>query len=105
LNNPDRNLEAPASYIFTAQVVDGGPWAGFKNGVQLQGATHDGVTRPGLCAINCTNRFEAYSFHPSGANAVFADGSVRFLSKHIDIHVFAALVTRAGGEVVSDSDF
>jgi hypothetical protein len=36
---------------------------------------------------------------------VFADGSVRFLNESIDIRVFAALVTRYGGEVVTESDF
>jgi prepilin-type N-terminal cleavage/methylation domain-containing protein/prepilin-type processing-associated H-X9-DG protein len=86
----------------TEQVVEGGPWAGFKNGVQLQGATHDGKSRPGPCALNCTNLSEVYSFHSGGANAVFADGHVRFLSASIDIHTFAALVTRAGGEVPGD---
>ena len=55
-------------------------------------------------AVNCTNDREVYSFHPGGANVVLADGSVRFLAA-IDIRVFARLVTRAGGEVVSGSDF
>ena len=35
----------------------------------------------------------------------FADGSVHFLSAEIGIRVFARLVTRAGGEVVSGGDF
>jgi hypothetical protein len=34
-------------------------------------------------------------------NAVFADGSVRFLSDDIDIRTFARLVTRAGEEVAA----
>ena len=55
--------------------------------------------------MNCTNDREVYSFHPGGANVVFADGSVHFLKATIDIRVFAGLVTRAGGEVVSGSDF
>jgi prepilin-type processing-associated H-X9-DG protein len=65
-----------------------------------QGSTPDGTTKPGPCAINCTNDREVYSFHPGGANAVFADGSVHFLKAGIDIRVFAGLVTRAGGDVV-----
>ena len=89
----------------TVEVVEGGLWAGFKNGIQLQGATHDGATRPGPCAINCTNWFEVYSFHSGGANAVFADGHVRFLAEQIDLHMFAALVTRAGGEVAPEDGF
>ena len=66
-----------------------------------QGSTPDGATKPGPCAINCTNDREVYSFHPAGANAVFADGSLHFLKDDIDIRIFARLVTRAGGEVVT----
>ena len=78
----------------------GGAWVG---GTLIfgQGSTPDGATKPGPCAINCTNDREVYSFHPAGANAVFADGSVHFLKADIDIRIFARLVTRAGGEVVA----
>ena len=57
-----------------------------------------------LARSNCTNDREVYSFHPAGANAVFADGSARFLLKGMSIRVLAALITRAGGEVVPDGD-
>jgi prepilin-type N-terminal cleavage/methylation domain-containing protein/prepilin-type processing-associated H-X9-DG protein len=75
----------------------GGAWVG---GMLTfgQGSTPDGVTMPGPCAINCTNDREVYSFHPGGANAVFADGAVRFLNAGIDIRIFARLATRAGRE-------
>jgi prepilin-type N-terminal cleavage/methylation domain-containing protein len=65
-----------------------------------QGSSYDGTTKPGPCAINCTNDREVYSFHPAGANAVFADGSLHFLKAGMDIRIFARLATRAGGEVV-----
>jgi prepilin-type N-terminal cleavage/methylation domain-containing protein/prepilin-type processing-associated H-X9-DG protein len=65
-----------------------------------QGSSYDGTTKPGPCAINCTNNREVYSFHSGGANAVFADCSVHFLKASIDIRVFAGLATRSGGEVV-----
>ena len=48
---------------------------------------------------------EVYGFHPGGANAVFADGHVQFLTTGTDLRVLAALITRAGGEVVSAEDF
>jgi prepilin-type processing-associated H-X9-DG protein len=86
------------------QTVEGGPWAAVNSGIILQGSAPDGTTRPGPCAINCTNQREVYSFHPGGANAVFADGSVHFLPAGMSIRVLAALVTRAGGEVVSAGD-
>jgi prepilin-type N-terminal cleavage/methylation domain-containing protein/prepilin-type processing-associated H-X9-DG protein len=87
------------------QEVAGGPWAGFETGVTLKGSTPDGASWPGPCALNCTNDHEAYSFHPGGANAVFADGSVHFLGAGMSVRTLAALITRAGGEVVSAGDF
>lgn len=45
---------------------------------------------------------EIASFHPGGANAVFADGSVHFLSETKSLDIVAALCTRANQEVVSD---
>jgi prepilin-type processing-associated H-X9-DG protein len=44
-------------------------------------------------------------FHSGGANALFADGSVRFLQAGMSIQVLAALITRAGGEIVSAADY
>jgi hypothetical protein len=35
-------------------------------------------------------------------NASFADGSVRYINENIKIVTFAALVTMAGGEVISE---
>ena len=84
----------PGTYATPAAWVGGNLTLG-------QGSTPDGATKPGPCAINCTNDKEVYSFHPGGANAVFADGSVHFLKADLDIRVFARLVTRAGGEVVT----
>jgi prepilin-type processing-associated H-X9-DG protein len=46
-----------------------------------------------------------YSEHPGGMNMLFADGGVRFLRQTLDPIVFAAMGTRAGGEVVSGSDY
>ena len=50
--------------------------------------------------MNCTNNNEFYCFHPGGANILFADGHVTFMSAAIDIRGFVKMVTRAGGEVV-----
>jgi prepilin-type processing-associated H-X9-DG protein len=83
----------------------GGPWASSANPVVISGASADGAILLGPCGINCTNERQPYSFHASGANFLFADGSVHFLLAAIDIRVLAALATRAGGEVVSGSDW
>ncbi len=87
------------------QKIYGGPWVGNGNPILVMGATPDGVSRPGACALNCSNDDEIYSFHPGGANALFADGSAHFLKAGMDIRVLARLVTRAGGEVVSSNDY
>lgn len=79
----------------------GGPWASAPNRIDVQGASPGGERGAGTCGINCINNHEIYSFHPGGANALFADGSGRFLKSTIDIRTLAGLVTRAGGEVVA----
>ncbi len=43
------------------------------------------------------------SFHPGGAQSVFADGSVRFLSDTIDLDTFKAVSTISRGELVDGS--
>jgi prepilin-type N-terminal cleavage/methylation domain-containing protein/prepilin-type processing-associated H-X9-DG protein len=99
--------------------VNGGGWARAASDFDLKGSSSDGSVFPGSCAINCTNgdnignnypdpvygtngTGETYAFHTGGANVLFGDGSVRFLSADINIVTFAALVTRAGGEVPGD---
>ncbi len=57
----------PGTYAVAAAWVGGTSTFG-------QGSSYDETTKPGPCAINCTNDREVYSFHPGGANAVFADG-------------------------------
>jgi prepilin-type N-terminal cleavage/methylation domain-containing protein/prepilin-type processing-associated H-X9-DG protein len=86
-------------------VVSGGPWASDWRSVAPQGATQDGSSKPGPCMINCTNDWEVYSLHAGGSNAVFGDGSVKFLSANIAPGIFAAIMTRACGEVVSADSY
>ena len=45
------------------------------------------------------------SFHPGGVNVVIFDGSVRFVKETINTATWRAFGTRAGGEVVSGSDY
>jgi prepilin-type N-terminal cleavage/methylation domain-containing protein/prepilin-type processing-associated H-X9-DG protein len=62
-----------------------------------------GFTKPSGAPvfINGNNNGELYSFHTGGANVVFADGSVHFLTASMTPAAFAALVTARGGEVNS----
>jgi prepilin-type processing-associated H-X9-DG protein len=99
-------------------------------GGQLQ-RLKDGRDGPGWARANQRGTFEeinygqnlsiegsfpfANSGHPGGANFVFCDGAVRFLSSTIDGTLYAKLITPAGGklprvstgmfQVISDDDY
>ena len=77
-----------------------GAWA-HNNKHTVKTFTYDGQTSPGPCPLNSSNQMGIYSFHPAGANAVFADGSVHFLGKNIDLFTLFNLVARADGDVMS----
>lgn len=66
---------------------------------------HYFVTGHGDCGlttlINCTSYEEIYSFHPGGANFLFGDGSVSFISDTIDPDTFVTLFTRAAGDIAT----
>ena len=47
----------------------------------------------------------ANSYHPGGVNVLFGDGSVHFVKESINIQMWWALGTRAGGEVVSSDSY
>ena len=47
----------------------------------------------------------ARSYHPGGVNLLLGDGSVRFLKNSVDVTVWRALGTRAGGEVISADQY
>ncbi len=59
-----------------------------------------GSSTNGWQLTNCGPNDEIYSFHVGGAQAVFSDGAVRFLSENMDAGVIAKLVARADGEQV-----
>ena len=90
--------------VSTNTRTDGG-WANRDNEYIVHGAlTSNGTTAPGPCHTNCNNGNEVYSFHQGGANHVFADGSVHFISANMDIRQFVKLITRQAGDV-APSDF
>jgi hypothetical protein len=106
--------------------TNGGGWSRPASDFFLYGSDYSGTVFPGPCPMNCTNgqdignangtglkpygsaasppnyntdgTGEPYSFHPTGVNSVFGDGSGRFISQQIPIKVLAALVTRAQSE-------
>jgi prepilin-type N-terminal cleavage/methylation domain-containing protein/prepilin-type processing-associated H-X9-DG protein len=97
--------------------VNGGGWCRPATELNiLRGSSADGTTFPGPAAINVTNgealgtyphpfynvdgTGQIYSFHTGGVNALFGDGSVRFVKAGISIRTLAQLVSRNGGEVI-----
>lgn len=45
---------------------------------------------------------QPFSFHTNSINALMGDGSVRTINSNISVQTFAALVTRANGEIIGD---
>jgi prepilin-type processing-associated H-X9-DG protein len=58
----------------------------------------------GPCAVNCSNVRGLYAFHPTGANAALADGSVRFVTTRTAPRVLTAMCTRRNGEVINEDN-
>jgi prepilin-type N-terminal cleavage/methylation domain-containing protein len=62
----------------------------------------------GLCVINCTNAVDSvsdvagpYSFHTGVVLSALCDGSVQSTSENVSTAVWAAQISRAGGEIVT----
>jgi prepilin-type N-terminal cleavage/methylation domain-containing protein len=102
---PANNDPGGGNLTVTNGRVEGGGWADRQNNIALHGASADGLTMPGQCAINCTNNNEPFGFHMGGLNVLLGDGAVRFVSEDVSIATFAALITRAGGETIDSSAY
>jgi prepilin-type N-terminal cleavage/methylation domain-containing protein/prepilin-type processing-associated H-X9-DG protein len=76
-------------------------WAD-PNGTWAVDGSEPNGTIPGPCTMNCSSNSELYSFHVTGANVVFADGSVHYLPVDLPLCTLAALTTKAGGEVINE---
>jgi prepilin-type N-terminal cleavage/methylation domain-containing protein len=81
-----------------------GDWNIARHARGLSGADINNPGQVGCSAINIFNENNPYSFHPGGIQAVRGDGSVSFLSASVNVVVFAALVSRDGGESMSTPD-
>ncbi|MDY3561357.1 DUF1559 domain-containing protein [Gemmata sp. JC673] len=101
------------------QKVNGGGWCRPASDIEFAPATADGTTyTSGTVAVGVTNGFDyptyngapygtegtgqPYSFHTGGVQALFGDGSVRFVRSSISVATFAALSTRSNGEVLAN---
>jgi prepilin-type processing-associated H-X9-DG protein len=77
----------------------GGPWMDGKNAYQ-----HVSPPNSRSCGFQPSAKaaMTASSRHVGGVNSLMSDGSVRFVSTNIDLGIWRAIGTRAGGEVVGE---
>lgn len=105
------NLDGTSNSILLAEVA-GRPDI-YRNGNRTNEPTfaggwgdafnHTHLHRDAGCAVNCTNHNfvgASFSFHPAGANHVFADGSVRLIKRSISFSLYARLVACQDGDPV-----
>jgi prepilin-type N-terminal cleavage/methylation domain-containing protein/prepilin-type processing-associated H-X9-DG protein len=84
-------------------------WSGDRAASWIWGLQHRSVFDTYLpinspvsdCTAHGMGWFAARSMHSGGVNALFGDGSVRFVRDSINIDTWRVMATRAGGEVVS----
>jgi prepilin-type N-terminal cleavage/methylation domain-containing protein/prepilin-type processing-associated H-X9-DG protein len=96
---------AGTQFIPSTIKVDKGPWAADQNIIEVRGHSYDGVTMPGPCAVNCSNFMGVYSWHTGGANLLFCDGSVHFVTPSLSIYVLYALATPGAGDLMPGDTF
>jgi prepilin-type N-terminal cleavage/methylation domain-containing protein/prepilin-type processing-associated H-X9-DG protein len=83
------------------------PVANYNHTLPPNSPLYDCGTAADTTALNNFSRthLAARSYHPGGANASMADGSVRFFKNSINLLTWNAIGTRAGGEVVSADSY
>jgi prepilin-type N-terminal cleavage/methylation domain-containing protein/prepilin-type processing-associated H-X9-DG protein len=70
--------------------------------------TNEGVNWPTTVATagnQAGQNEEPYSYHAGGVNALFGDGSVRFVKESINLVAFRSILTLSGGETVSSDQY
>jgi prepilin-type N-terminal cleavage/methylation domain-containing protein/prepilin-type processing-associated H-X9-DG protein len=85
----------PLNYIATNGADPGG------SGIAAGGGFDGLPPAPYSCAEMCSNDSEIFAFHTGGSNMAFGDGSVRFVRAELTLGQVAALLSRAGEEVVA----
>ncbi|MFM9024064.1 MAG: DUF1559 domain-containing protein [Planctomycetaceae bacterium] len=99
--NPWRAGKPASNPLGPMIYAQGVSWADNLGPFKVDAIKPDGTkgAAPGAgAAMNATNEGECYAFHPGGMNVVTGDVATQFLAESIDLRVFCALVTRAGGE-------
>ena len=90
-------------------MIDGRRLATWLRSTTPEGPVMNGYLTPNSrrfdCVFGAARLTAARSYHPGGVNAVFCDGSVRFVKDSVALNVYRGLWTRAGNEVISQSDY
>jgi prepilin-type N-terminal cleavage/methylation domain-containing protein/prepilin-type processing-associated H-X9-DG protein len=97
----------------TGYYISGNAWADETNGDQwIAGTDYDGGVANqwpngsplthGPCIINCVNIQNFFSFHSTGANFLYADGHVQFVSQSLDPKVAILLISFHDGQVIPE---
>jgi len=106
-NSPPKGTMLIDEAVRFRQIVDGtshtiviGEDTGFADGQWINGRN----IFDQAFGINAAPTIEndLRSEHPGGAQVVFADGSVRFLSDSMNLNTLAAMCTRAGGDTAHE---
>jgi prepilin-type processing-associated H-X9-DG protein len=98
----DLCLAAPSGWLMNKGA---GWWDGnYLNTLYNHHATPNAL-RPDCITYHNPGWKTARSFHPGGVNALFCDGHVLFVKESVDPVIWRSVATRAGGEVVSASNF
>jgi prepilin-type N-terminal cleavage/methylation domain-containing protein len=99
---PDTNNVGCGNANVAGGRVTGSAWADPASDLPVHSFQTSGLACPGPCVINCTNNNEPFAFHTSGLNAIYGDGSVRFMFQTLGVRELGPLITRAGGEVLQN---
>jgi prepilin-type N-terminal cleavage/methylation domain-containing protein/prepilin-type processing-associated H-X9-DG protein len=70
--------------------------------------TNEGVSWPSTFATagnQAGQNEEPFSLHPGGVNALFGDGSVRFVKDTVNLVAFRSILSLAGGETTSSDQY
>ncbi len=105
------NFNGQGRFLPNSDFSDGWPFAWYI------GAMYNHVAPPNWKGMDCGiysaimdtpgehGIVSARSLHPGGVNALFGDGSVKFVKDSIDLGVWRGLGTRAGGEIISADSY
>jgi prepilin-type processing-associated H-X9-DG protein len=77
----------------------------FQNNPPCTSPTGNNVNNSAAEANGAVGYNAARSYHAGGVNALFSDGSVKFVKDSINLPIWRALATTRGGEVVSSDSY